>query len=117
MKVWVRADSTVGYTNEFQVYVGRPAGQKHKVGLGKKVILTLTEKLVGKNNHDYFDRDFNSVDLHQELLKRKLFGCGTVKRMVKLKGLPKQMSNRKSKKGEAPVRKLSTLVNQNSGSV
>ena len=30
-------DSRVGYANEFQVYVGRPAGQKHKVGLGKKL--------------------------------------------------------------------------------
>ena len=104
IKVWVRADSHNGYANEFQVYVGRPAGQKHEVGLGKKVILTLTEKLAGKNNHVYFDRYFNSVDLHEELLKRKLFGCGTVKRMVK--DLPKQMSNRKPKKGEAPVRKL-----------
>ena len=102
----------MGYANEFQVYVGRPAGQKYK-----KVILTLTGKLAGINNHDYFDRYFNSVDLHQELLNRKLLGCGTVKRMVKLKGLPKQMSKRKPKKGEAPVRELSTLENQNSGSV
>ena len=96
IKVWVRADSHNGYANEFQVYVGRPAGQKHEVGLRKKVILTLTEKLAGQNNHVYFDRYFNSVDLHEELLKRKLFGCGTVKPMVK--DLPKQMPNRKLKR-------------------
>ena len=87
-------DSRVGYANKFQVYVGRPAGQKHKVGHGKKAILTLTEKLAGKNNHDYFDRYFNSVDLHQELLKRKHLGCSTVKRMVKLKGLPKHVKQK-----------------------
>ena len=80
------------------------AGQKHKVGQGKKVILTLTEKLTGKITMTILTNI--SIDLHQELLKRKLFGCGTVKRMVKLKGLPKQMSNRKPKKGEAPVCEL-----------
>ena len=79
IKVWMRADSHNGYANEFEVYVGRLAGQKHEVGLERKVILKLTEKLVGKNNHIYFDRYFNSVDLHQELLRGKLFGCGTVK--------------------------------------
>ena len=69
IKVWMREDSHNGYVNEFEVYVGRLAGQKHEVGLGKKVILKLTEKLVGKNNHIYFDRFFSSVDLHQELLR------------------------------------------------
>ena len=87
-------DSTVGYANEFQVYVCRSAGQKHKVGLGKKVILTLTKKLAGKSNHDYSDRYFNSVDLHQELLKQKLVGCSTVKHMAKLKGLPKHVKQK-----------------------
>ena len=62
IKVWMRADSHNGYANEFEVYVGRPAGQKHEVCLGKKVILKLTEKLVGKNNHTYFDRFFDSVN-------------------------------------------------------
>ena len=104
IKVWMRADSHNGYANEFEVYVGRPAGQKHEVGLGKKVILKLTEKLAGKNNHIYFDRFFNSVDLHQELLRRKLFGCGTVKRNVK--NLPIQMANKKPKRGEPAVPKL-----------
>ena len=103
IRVWMRADSQNGYANEFEVYVGRPAGQKHEVGLGKKVILKLTEKLVGKNNI-YFDRFFNSVDLHQELLRRKLFGCGTVKRNVK--NLPVQIANKKPKRGEPVVPKL-----------
>ena len=47
IEVWMQADSHNGYANEFEVYVGRLAGQKNKVGLGKKVILKLTEKPVG----------------------------------------------------------------------
>ena len=54
IKVWVRTDSTNGYTNEFKVYVGRPVGHKQEVGLGQNVVLSLTEKLAGKNNHIYF---------------------------------------------------------------
>ena len=54
IKVWVHADSTNGYTNKFKVYVGRPVGHKWEVGLGQNVVLSLTEKLAGKNNHIYF---------------------------------------------------------------
>ena len=43
IKVWVRADSTNGYECEIQVYEGRPPG----VGLGKCIVLELTEKLIG----------------------------------------------------------------------
>ena len=38
IKVWVRADSHNSYVNEFDVYVGRPQGNRPKVGLGRKVI-------------------------------------------------------------------------------
>ena len=63
IKVWVRADSTNGYACEFQVYVGRPPGVKTEVGLGKRVVLELTEKLIGKQSHIYFDNYFNNVGL------------------------------------------------------
>ena len=81
----MRADSHNGYANEFKV-------------------LKLTGKLAGQNNHIYFNRHFNSVDLDQELLRRKLFGCGTVKRNVK--NLPRQMANKKPKRGQPAVPKL-----------
>ena len=104
IKVWVRADSNNGYVYEFEVYVGKPHGVARKVGLGKKVVLKLTEKLRGKHNHVYFDNYFNSVELQENLLENGLFGCGTVKSILKF--LPPQMSNKKRKRGDLPVPKL-----------
>ena len=98
IKVWVRADSHNGYVHEFEVYVGKPHGVAREVGLGKKVVLKLSEKLRGKNNHLYFDNYFNSVELQEKLLGMGLFGCETVKSILKY--LPPQMSNKKSKRGE-----------------
>ena len=68
INVWVCADSTNGYACEFQVYVGCPPGVKTKVGLGKGIVLELTEKLIGTGSHTYFDNYFNSVGLQEELL-------------------------------------------------
>ena len=47
IEVYVCANSTNGYACQFQVYVGRPPGVKTEVGLGKRVVLELTEKLIG----------------------------------------------------------------------
>ena len=45
-KVWVMADAINGYFCTFAVYVGRPAdGRGAEVGLGKRVVLPLTERL------------------------------------------------------------------------
>ena len=104
IKVWVRADSHNGYVHKFEVYVGKPHGAAREVGLGKKVVLKLSEKLRGKNNHLYFSNYFNSVELQEKLLGIGLFGCGTVKSILKY--LPPQMSNKKSKRGEPPIPKL-----------
>ena len=48
IKVWVCADSTSGYTCEFQVCEEHPPGVKTEVGLGKHAVLELTKKLIGK---------------------------------------------------------------------
>ena len=89
IKVWVRADCTNGFANEFQIYVGKPAGTQREVGLGKKVVLALTEKIQHKHHHVFIDNYFNSVELIEKLLERNLFGCGTVRSNVK--DLPQQM--------------------------
>ena len=81
--------STNGFANEFQSYVGKPAGTQHEVGLGKKVVLALTEKIQHKQNHVFIDNYFNSAELIEKLLEINLFGCGTVRSNVK--DLPQQM--------------------------
>ena len=96
IKVWVRADSTNGYACEFQVYVGRPHGVRTEVGLGKRVVLDLTQKLAGKRSHIYFDNYFTSVQLLQELLSRNLYGCGTIKSIAV--GLPEVMRVQRAKR-------------------
>ena len=100
IKVWVRADSRSGFVNEFNVYVGKPPGKEREIGLGKKVVLKLTRNLSGKNHHVLSDNYFNSFELQEELLARRLFGCGTVR--GNSKHLPIPMSSNKSKHGEPP---------------
>ena len=89
IKVWVRADSNNGFVNEFQIYVGKLAGAQCEVGLGKKVVLDLTEKIRDKRHHVFIDNYFNSIELIEELLSRNLYGCGTVRSNIK--DLPEQM--------------------------
>ena len=98
--------------NEFDVYVGKPPGKECEIGLGKKVVLKLTRNLSGKNHRVFFDNYFNSFELQEELLVRRLFGCGTVRGNSKY--LPTPMSSNKSKYGEPPKVKLNYL-SQNSG--
>ena len=67
----------------------KPAGTQREVGLHKKVVLALTEKIQHKHHHVFIDNYFNSVELIEKLLERNLFGCGTVR--SNLKDLPQQM--------------------------
>ena len=103
IKVWVRADSNNGFVNEFQIYIGKPAGAQREVGLGKRVVLDLTEKIRDKRHHVFIDNYFNSVELIEELLSRNLYGCGTVRSNIK--DLPEQM--------RPPTRKRRTERNNN----
>ena len=89
---------------EFQVYVGHPPGVKTKVGLGKRVLFELTEKLIGTRSHVYFDNYLNSVGLQEELLEMQLYGCETVKSNEI--GLPEMMCVKKRKRGDPPPLKL-----------
>ena len=52
----------------------------------------------------YFDNYFNSVELQEKLLGMVLFGCGTVKSILKY--LLPQMSSKKPKRGEPPISNL-----------
>ena len=76
----------------------------HEVALGQKTVLALTAKLNGHHNHIYFDNYFNSSLLHEKLLRRGLYSCGTVKSF--LKNLLPQMSAKTQKRGEPQVPKL-----------
>jgi len=76
IKVWVRADTENGFVSEIRVYTGKQDGvPEHR--LGYKVIHELTRPLVAKNYHIICDNFFTSVGLAEDLLKDKLYLCGT----------------------------------------
>ena len=76
IKVWCRADAHNGYLCEYQVYTGRSEGVE--CGLGKRVVLDLSERLEGKKYHLYFDNFFTS-SLLRTLLDSGLYACGTAR--------------------------------------
>ena len=74
-KVWVRADSVIGYISDFDVYTGKEgAPEKY---LGEKVVKKLTRPLVGGNYHTYCDNYFTTVALFEDLLDDGICACGT----------------------------------------
>ena len=81
IKVWCRADSHNGYMCEMQVYTGR--SESAESGLGKRIVLDLSERLVGKSYHLYFDNFFSSVSLLIALLEKGLYACGTARQNYK----------------------------------
>ena len=81
IKVWCRADSHNGYLCEFQVYTGKEEGVQD--GLGKRVVLDLSQHLNGLRHHLYFDNFFCSVSLLTSLLEKGLYACGTARQSYK----------------------------------
>jgi hypothetical protein len=77
IKVWCRADAHNGYLCEFEVYTGRIEGVQG--GLGKGVVLRLSQGLQGLHHHLYFDNFFSSVSLLTTLLEKGLYACGTAR--------------------------------------
>jgi len=51
----VRSDSTTGYVYQFDIYTGKDDTGQVAVGLGGKVVLGLTQALIGSGCHITFD--------------------------------------------------------------
>ena len=77
-KVWVRANSTNGYINDFDVYTGK--GESVTANLGAKVVERLSRALVGGHYHLYYDNFFSSLSLFDSLLADGLYACGTFRK-------------------------------------
>lgn len=97
-KVWVRADQS-GYVLQFQIYTGRVKDIRER-NLGSRVIKDLTRDLVGKHYEVYFDNYFNSVELQRDLLKEKIYACGTARK--DRVDVPNDLkTNKKMKRGDS----------------
>ena len=67
-----------GYTCSFQVYTGKDIGAVQK-DLGSKVVYAVSETILNKGYHLYFDNFFSSRMLAQNLLVRKTFSIATTR--------------------------------------
>ena len=107
-KVWVMADSEDGYFLDVQVYVGRECCSNEEKGLGKRVVLKLTEPLAGRHHHVFCDNFFSSPSLFIELLSRGTYACGTVR--LHRKGIPIDLRHARLAKGEIRIRQSGNLT-------
>ena len=78
IKVWCRADSHNGYMCETLVYTGR--AESAESGLGKRIVLGLSESLAGKNHLIYSPLCFSSL----LCLKRGCMAAGLHAKITKI---------------------------------
>ena len=99
IKLWVLADSLNGYTCDFDVYIGRNAGQEVSPnGLGYDVVMKLVAPLRNQGYHLYFDNFYTSVKLVKDLFQVLIPATGTA--AENRRGFPETM-----KKGQQWARR------------
>lgn len=81
-KLWCLGDQN-GYILNFQVYQGKNEQMTEEftgMGLGERVVLSLTKEQWGKNNIVVFDNFCASVPLLERLKTESVLACATIKR-------------------------------------
>ena len=77
-KVWCRCDPKTGYTCSFQVHTGKVDGSI-QTDLGCRVVFAISELILDRGYHLYFDNFFSSPLLAQKLLDRKTYSISTAR--------------------------------------
>lgn len=96
LKFWCLCDAKTGYCIHMKPYLGADGGAARQTGLGKQVVLDLTERLdVGRTV--VTDNYFTSLALTQELRNRNLGHIGTVRK--NRRELPPEFTAKKSDAG------------------
>ena len=88
IKVWECIDSSNGFVCDLEVYTGKQRDGNPKQGLGHRVVHNLTRPLVDKNNHVFVDNFFNFLALAEDLLRDRIYICGTIP--GNRQGIPRQ---------------------------
>ena len=92
IKLWVLADSSNGYTIDFNVYIGKSQHEApSQNGLGYDVVMKLVNPYLGQGYHIYFDNFFTSPKLVQHLFMNGTPSSGTCK--INREGFPKSMKD------------------------
>ena len=79
IKLWVMADSSNAYVQDFNIYIGKQAGwvvSKH--GLGYDVVMTLMQNYLDQGYHLFIDNFYTSVTLAKHLFDRGTLVTGTI---------------------------------------
>ena len=90
IKVWECAEVSSGFVCNFQVYTGKKQDGVAEHNLGYRVVYDLTQNLMGKNHHVFFDNFFSIVKLVEDLLKDGIYSCGTTR--ANRKDFPKELA-------------------------
>lgn len=82
LKLWVLADSITGYTYAFFVYLGKKRTELNNrtKGLAYNVGMELSKKLVNQGYRIYTDSFYTTQHLATDLLQKKTYLIGAVKR-------------------------------------
>ena len=79
IKLWVLADSSNGYTVDFNIYIGRAAGQTiGEHGLGNDVVMHLMAPYFGKGYHHFVDNLYSTLTLFKHLYDQGVIATGTI---------------------------------------
>ena len=80
IKLWVLADSSNGYTVDFNVYIGKVTGQEtSKFGLGYDVVMKLIRPFLNQGYHLFVDNFYTSVKLFKDLFAQGVLATGTMR--------------------------------------
>lgn len=82
IKLWVMCESTTAYVMSFFVYKGKRDTTDAGKGLAHRVVVKLLEmgSCLRKGYHVFCDNFFTSIDLARELLTKRTYITGTIRR-------------------------------------
>ena len=94
-KLWVLADSSTGFTYNFQVYRGKQRESVSSKGLGFDVVMKLVEGLEKQGFIVYTDNFYSSPILFEELQKEGFGAVGTINPSLKVVLILFQLGSKK----------------------
>jgi hypothetical protein len=94
IKLWVAADSSNGYTCDFEIYTGKKSRDSSQHGLGYDVLTRLIDKYFDQGYHVYFDNFYTSHQLVRDLFLHGTPSMGTVR--INRVGFPKCLKDVKA---------------------
>uniref|UniRef100_A0A803K7T6 PiggyBac transposable element-derived protein domain-containing protein n=1 Tax=Xenopus tropicalis TaxID=8364 RepID=A0A803K7T6_XENTR len=113
MKFYKLCESSTGYTSYFMLYEGKdthldPPGCPTELTASGKIVWELITPLLGQGYHLYMDNFYTSIPLFRALHTLDTPACGTVNH--KRKGLPRELLDKKLKRGEVQALRSNELL-------